>query len=204
MKRRKGSWIVLLVAFTIASCGTPAPPRPVMQPLSVAGNFGFSERDVDADTVEVTYRGAEIQVSSRTPRADSRVIAEKQKVRDLALLRAAQIAQERGIASIQVVSEMTDSDIDVQSYPRCRPAPFWGAPGFWGYGYPPYRYGYGYRNFYGWPDDYTCSDSRRARGKATAVVIVDLIAHPEPAGQALSTADTIARLERLYANSTYP
>lgn len=175
-----------------------------MQPLSVAGNFGFSEKDLDPDTIEVTYRGADVQISARQPRADSRVIAEKEKVRDLALLRAAQIAQGRGIKTIRIVNEKTDSDVDVQSYPRCRPAPFWGPPGYWG-GYP--GYGYGYRGYYGWPGDYMCSESRSAKGKAIAVLTVDLLAQPAPAAtpanQVLQVDETVTRLQKTYATSTY-
>lgn len=193
--------MLVVAALALAACTTPAPPRPAMQPLSVAGNFGFSERDVDADTIEVTYRGANVQVSAREPRADSRVTAEKEKVRDLALLRAAQIAQERGIKAIRIVNEKTDSDIDVQSYPRCRPAPFWGPPGFWGY--PGYGYGYGYRNYYGWQGDYLCSENRSAKGKAIAVLTVDLVAQPAPTDQILPVDETVARLQKMYATSTY-
>lgn len=172
-----------------------------MQPLSVAGNFGFSDRDIDADTIEVTYRGADVQISAREPRADSRVIAEKEKVHDLALLRAAQIAQERGVKNFRVVSEKTDSDVDVRSYPRCRAAPYWG-PGFWGGGYYGYRRSYG--GYYGWPGpDYMCSENRRATGNAVAVLVVDLVGQPSANEQVLKTDETVTRLQKIYAGSTY-
>lgn len=189
------------LGLSLAACTTPSPPRPAMQALSVAGNFGFSDRDIDADTVEVTYRGAQINISASAPRDDPSVLAEKQKVRDLALLRAAHLAQERGMSALRIVNEKTDSDIDQHSYPRCRPAPFWGGPGYWGY---PYGYGYGYRSFYGgWPDDYICTNRRSANVKTTAVLTVDLIAHPVADDQDLSTTDTISRLEKIYAGATY-
>jgi hypothetical protein len=197
------SLLLAIAAMALAACTTPAPPRPAMQPLSVAGNFGFSDRNIDDDTIEVTYRGAEVTVSSRTPREDARIAAEKEKVHDLALLRAARIAQERGIPAIRIISEKTDSDVDVQSYPRCRAAPFWGPPGYWGY--PGYGYGYRHhRGYYGWPDDYACSETRSAKGKATAVLTVDLVTATTGSGAALSTAETISRLEKIYATSTYP
>ena len=169
-----------------------------MQALSVAGNFGFSERNIDADTVEITYRGAAVSVSARNPRGDSRVIAEKEKVRDLALLRAAQVAKERGIAALRIVSERSDTDVDARSYPRCRPAPFWGYPGFGYYGY---RYGYGYG--YGWPNDFYCTQTRWAKARAVSVLTVDLVAAPVAGDQSLNAAETIARLEKIYAGATY-
>ncbi len=193
--------IILLAcaALAVAACATPEPPRPAMQALAVAGNFGFSDRVIDEDTVEVTYRGAKIKISPSAPRTDSRILAEKEKVHDLALLRAARIAQERGVPALRVVAEKTDSDVDVRSYPRCRPAPFWGYPAFgYGYGY------YGYRPYYGWPGDYYCSENRSASGKAISVLTVDLIAKPDPSAPTLSTAETIDRLEKKYAGVTYP
>ena len=172
-----------------------------MQALVAAGDFGFSDRQVDSDTIEVTYRGAAVAVSARNPRADFRVAAEKEKVHDLALLRAARIAQERGIPALKVVGDKTDSDIDVQSYPRCRPAPFWGYPGFGYYGY---RHGYGLGYGYGWPYNDYCSEYRSAKVRAVSVLTVDLIAMPVPGDQSVAASDTIARLEKTYAGATYP
>jgi len=173
-----------------------------MQPLSVAGDFGFSDRDVDADTVEITYHGAEVKLSASNPRGDARISSEKDKVHDLALLRAARIAQERGAPAFRVVSEKTDSDIDVQSYPRCAAAPFWG-PGFGYYGHR-HAYGYGYGG-YGWPYyGYPCSERRWASGKAVSVLTVDLVSKPAAGDQSLGTAETIAKLEKIYSGATYP
>lgn len=172
-----------------------------MQPLSVAGDFGFSERNVDSDTLEITYRGAVVKLSASNPRSDARISSEKDKVHDLALLRAARIAQERGVAAFRVVSEKTDSDIDVQSYPHCQPAPFWGYPGYGFYGL---RHGYG-GGYYGWPGyGYPCSERRWATGRAVAVLTVDLVAKPVAGDQSLNTADTIAKLEKIYSAATYP
>lgn len=191
----------LLAVLVVAGCANPAPPRPAMQALIVAGDFGFSDRQVDTDTIEVTYRGASVSVSARNPRADSRVAAEKEKVHDLALLRAARIAQERGVSALKIVGEKTDSDIDVQSYPHCRPAPFWGYPGFGYYGY---RHGYGLGYGYGWPYNDYCSEYRSAKVRAVSVLTVDLIAKPALGDQSVAAADTIARLEKIYAAATYP
>jgi len=170
-----------------------------MQPLSVAGDFGFSDRDLDGDTVEITYRGAEVKLSSSNPRGDARISSEKDKVHDLALLRAARIAQERGASAFRVVSEKTDSDIDVQSYPHCSAAPFWGYPGYGFYGHR-YAYGYGGWPYYGYP----CSERRWASGKAVSVLTVDLVTAPVAGDQSLNTAETIAKLDKIYAGVTYP
>jgi hypothetical protein len=169
-----------------------------MQPLWVAGNFGYSDRRIDTDTLEVSYRGAEVTVSSSNARNDPRLETEKVKVHDLALLHAAKLAEAERAAAIRIVNARIDSDTDVRSQPRCRPSPFWGAPGYWGYH--PHYYGYG---GYGWPGAYyDCYETRWAKARATAVLTVDLV----PAGTegAESTAAVIARLEKLYAGATYP
>ncbi|WP_374313306.1 hypothetical protein [Dongia sp.] len=187
--------LLLGLIAALAACTTPPPPRPAMQALSAAGNFGFMDRVVDADTIEVTYLGAEVRVSASNPRGDTRVAAEKEKVRDLAVLRAARMAQERGIVALRIVTEKTDSDINVQSYPHCRPAPFWGYPGFGYYGH---RHGY-----YGWPDDYICSERRWATARAKSIIIVDFVAAPVAGDLSVSTAETVTRLEKIYAGATY-
>ena len=193
--RRFVQLVLPLLVAALAACTTPLPPRPAMQALSAAGNFGFSERTIDSDTIEVTYRGATVRVSANNPRSDPRVAEENERVRDLALLRAAQIAQERGVPALHIATETTDSDIDAQSRPNCRPAPFWGYPR---YGYYGYNHG-----FYGWPDDFICSERRWATAKANSILTVDLVSQPVPGDQSLSVAETIARLEKIYAGATY-
>jgi hypothetical protein len=191
----------LLLLGGLAACTTPAPPRPAMQPLAVAGSFGFSDRAIDADTIEITYRGAQISVDSRSARNDTRLEAEKLKVRDLALLRGAKLAQEKGASGFLVVSERVDSDVDVRSNPSCRPSPYWGP---WGYR-PYYGYGYGHGFGYGWPGPYNCYENRWAKAQATAVLTLDLVQAGAPENAAVqAVAPTIARLEKLYAGATYP
>lgn len=199
MKRIICRFVILTTAgaLLLAACGTPMPLQPAMQPLSVAGNFGFSDRIVDSDTVEVTFRGPQVRLSANNPRGDSRILSEKDKVHDLALLRAARIAQERGIAAFRVVSEKTDSDINVQSYPYCRRSPFWGHSG---YGFHRNRYPFGYG---GLPYDYPCSERRWATGNAVSILTVDLIARPVVGDQSLVTAETIKSLEKIYAGASY-
>ncbi|WP_374375545.1 hypothetical protein [Dongia sp.] len=195
---------VLALGVGLSACAASTPPRPAMQPLAVAGNFGFTDRKIDADTIEVTYRGAEVSVNSRNARNDTRLEAEKLKVRDLALLHGAKLAKEQGAASVRVASERVDSDVDVNSQPRCRPSPFWGPPGFWGHGY--YGHGYYGHGYYGWPGPYyDCYESRWAKARATAVLTLDLLPADAPKDEtAQPVGPTIERLEKTYAGATYP
>ena len=117
----------MLVSLTVAlaGCAAPVPPRPAMAPLGANGDFGYSERDLGADKVEVTYRGAAVQVSPANPRKDSRTEAELDKAHDLALWRAAEIATARGKAGLKVESETRNSDVVVQQRSYYRPNPYY-------------------------------------------------------------------------------
>ena len=194
--------IVLLVfVASLAACTTPAPPRPALQPLAVAGNFGFTDRKLDPDTIEVTYRGAAVKVNSRNARNDARVAAEKEKVRDLALLHGAKLAKEQGAVAVRIVNEKVDSDVDVRSRPSCRPGPLWG-----GYGWP-YRYGYGGLGYggYGGYGYYDCYESRWAKAKAMATLTLDLLPAVDANDVSVQpVGSTIERLEKTYAGATYP
>lgn len=195
------SLALLLAAVCLAACTTPAPPRPALQPLAIAGNFGYTDRKIDPDTIEVTYRGAEVRVNSRNSRNDSRVAAEKVKVRDLALLHGAKLAKEQGAVAVRIVNEKVDSDIDVRSRPSCRPGPFFGGFGY-GYGYWPHRYGY-YGG--GWPGYYDCYERRWAKTKVMATLTLDLLPAPDASDASVEpVATAIDRLEKIYAGATYP
>src|SRR5215510_14299236 len=157
-KSDKSSSFVMLIAATVlaalvAGCAA-APPKPAMVPLGQTGDFGYSERDLGEDRIEVSYIGSSIRVSSTQGRNDSRVTAEQAKVHDLALWRAAQIADQRGMDAMKIESETRDTDLDVtQQY-----VPAYG----------PYGYGYWHRPYYCcrpwwfYDDDYYYQPVRRA------------------------------------------
>ena len=100
MRRQTGPLAKLLAAVflatLVAACAAP-PPKPAMVPLGQTGDFGYSERDLGPDRIEVTYTGSNLRVSSSQGKNDSRMVAERAKTRDLAIWRAAQIADQRGI-----------------------------------------------------------------------------------------------------------
>jgi hypothetical protein len=194
---------VLLIA--LAACTTPAPPKPAMVALGTGGgDFGYTSRDLSPETIEVTYRGDAVSVSASNPRDDSRTKAEQEKAHDLALWRAAQIAQQRGKAGFRVENENRDSDIEVQHRSYYRPSPFYDP--FWGgYGDPFYpRHGfYGDGPFY---DDfpYSYQQVRTATARAEIKLTVRLYAEYDPKVDGmLSTADTLQKLQATRSGAVY-
>lgn len=165
---------VLLGALALGGCVTPPPPKPAMVPLGQTGDFGYSAQDLDTNRIEVTYTGASIKVPTDASRSDPRVKAELAKTRDLALWRAAQIADERGMAAMKIEKEDSDTDLQVTRQYVARPYPF--AYGGYCCGY----YGHHHYGYYGggpwWFNDYPYyyQPVRRATGRVTTTLTVQL------------------------------
>ena len=194
--------LVVLAAAGLGACTTPAPPKPAMVPIGQTGDFGYSAHDLDGSRIEVTYTGAAVRVPSDADRDDVAVQAELAKTRDLALWRAAQIADERGMAALRIEKETRDTDINVTRQLVARPAPFyrpyhWGPYGYRGYGY------YGYPSWY-YGDPFYYQPVRRAAGRVTTTLTVQLFKtrDPDDATQ-LSVPDTLAKLTTERSGAVY-
>jgi hypothetical protein len=191
---------VLLIA--LAACASPAPPRPAMVPLgSSGGDFGYASKDLGPDRIEVSYRGDAVSVSASNPRDDSRTKAELDKAHDLALWRAAQIAQERGKAGLKIESEDRDSDIEVQRRSYYRPSPFYDPfwdpydDPFW----PRYRRPFWHDD---WPYSYQQVRTATARAEIRLTVTLYQSFDPKVTGM-LSTAETLAKLKAARSGVVY-
>ena len=186
----------LVVAALLAACATPV-PKPAMVPLGQTGDFGYSDREIGQDRIEVTYTGSSIRVSSGQGKDDSRVKAEHAKIHDLALWRAAQIADQRGMAAMKIENEARDTDVQVtRDY------------GYGGYGpYYPYgyrRYGYWGRPTWFYDDPFYYQPVRRAYGQAVTTLTVQLLKQYDPNDKTqLSVKETLTRLESARSGAAY-
>ena len=186
-------------AMLLSACAA-SPPKPAMVPLGQTGDFGYSERDIGTDRIEVTYTGSNIRVSSVQGRNDSRVSAEQAKIRDLALWRAAQIADQRGMEAIKIENETRDTDLQVtqQYVQRLAPFPYYGYGGF---GHPYWRHHY-CCGFY--DDDYYIEPVRRAHAQSVTTLTILLLKTRDPNDAAqLSVKDTLARLQAARSSAAY-
>jgi hypothetical protein len=194
-----------ILLISLAACAAPAPPRPAMVPFGTGGDFGYSSRDVAPDRIEVTYRGDTVRVSVSNPRDDGRTQSELDKAHDLALWRAAQIANERGKAGLKIESENRDSDVEVQRRSYYRPSPFYDPfldpydDPFWP------RRGYYHRRPF-WHDDwpYSYQQVRTATARAEITLTVTLYQSYDPKVEGmLSTAETLAKLQAARSGAVY-
>jgi hypothetical protein len=203
-QRRHGSTAKLIAAAfaacLVAACATPA-PKPAMVPLGQIGDFGYSERDLGQDRIEVTYTGSNIRVSSSQGKNDSRVTAEQAKIRDLALWRAAQIADQRGKAAMKIVNETRDTDVQVtrqyvQSIAPFRP--YHGYPYYWR------RHGYCCGPSWFYDDPFYYRPVNRANAQSVTTLSVQLLHEYDPNDKAqLPVKETLARLSTARAGAAY-
>lgn len=193
---------VLLGALALSACATPAPPKPAMVPLGQTGDFGYRAQDLDANRIEVTYIGAAVKVPTDASRSDPSVQAELAKTRDLALWRAAQIADERGMAAMKIEKESSDTDVNVRRDYVARPYPF-------AYGGFCCGYRHGYYGYYGspwWFNDYPYyyAPVRRAAGRVTTTLTVQLfkVRNLDDSTQ-ISVPDTLSKLTTERTGAVY-
>jgi hypothetical protein len=146
---------------------------------------------VAPDLYEVAYVSPRLRATQYADDAHG-LAGEKQRVYDLALWRAAQLAQEKKFPAFQVQHESRDVDVTVRHDPVYYPPPpiFFGACRWdcdWPYGYWPYPYDYGYRT--------------RAAGYITVTLTVKMLG--KATADSLDTAATIERLRTAYGSAAY-
>ncbi|HET6619254.1 MAG TPA: hypothetical protein VFG64_04895 [Dongiaceae bacterium] len=197
-RSKAGIAAALLAAALLAGCTTPPPPRPAMVPLGQTGDFGYSEHDLGQDRIAVTYTGATIPVPSRAGRDNARVQAELAKIHDLALWRAAQIADQRGMAAMKIENETRDTDLQVTQQYVQRVSPFYDP--FWHHR----RYCCGPSWFYDDPYPYYYQPVRRADAQAVTTLTIQLLRQYDPHDATqLSVKETLTRLQTARAGAVY-
>lgn len=170
-----------------------------MVPYGQTGDFGYSERDLDQDRIEVTYTGSNIRVSSSQGKDDSRVKADQAKIYDLALWRAAQIADQRGMAGMKVENQARDTDVQVTRDYVATPAPY-------GFGYPYYWNRHHYCCSPWWFNDYPYyyQPVRRANAQSSIKLTVQLLKQYDSDDKTqLPVKDTLTRLQTERADAAY-
>ncbi|MFN4089950.1 MAG: hypothetical protein ACK4QW_13045 [Alphaproteobacteria bacterium] len=164
--------------LALAACET-RPRPPLYSPLATVGSFGYFDEALGGDRVRVGYRAPIARASSLTAaerrREGERLITLSY---DLALLRAAEIASERGAASFDVTER--ENDVDAAAHTHFVPDPFYPPWPYWHHRYRPFPlYGPGH--------------VERFTEVAAGVTFVAQL-HDRPGVGAFDTAETLARL----------
>lgn len=196
----KSFLVVILVSalggLTAGCASKPQPRVAAMVPLGTNGDYGYSEKMIGQDLYTVRFSSPSLHATEDAASSHG-LDGEKQRAYDMALWRAAQLAQQAGKPAFEVQQESRDVDVTVRRdrvYPTYVPAPyFYGRhcrwPCYWP-GYYPYDYGY----------------YDRYRTKVTGRIIVDLKVKllPNMTDGAFDAAATAARLSKSYGGASYP
>jgi hypothetical protein len=181
----------------LSACSSHEPTRAAMVPHSTNGEYGYSDTPLDATRYEVTYVSPRLHADTGSDN-DHGLEAEKQRVYEFALWRAAELADSKGYPAFKVTQESRDVDVTVNRQQAV--APYYGPWGGWGYRHWPYGpYGYWpYDYGYGWPGYYTYTT---ASGRITVKLTVQLLAALEEG--ALETNSTLEHLRKTHGSEGY-
>ena len=185
------------VLFLLSACSSHEPTRAAMVPQATNGEYGYSDKPLDATRYEVTYVSPRLRADTGSDN-DHGLEAEKQRVYEFALWRAAELADSKGYPAFKVTQESRNVDVTVNRQQAV--APYYGPWGPWGYRHWPYGpYGYWpYDYGYGWPGYYTYTT---ASGRVTVKLTVQLLAALEEG--ALETNSTLEHLRKTHGSEGY-
>jgi hypothetical protein len=193
---RRWLTVAAVVALGVLTAGCADKRRPAvaaMVPQSANGVFGYSDKTLAPDLYEITYVSPRLRAAS-DPEAEHGLAGEKQRVYDLALWRAAQIAAEKKFPAFRVQQESRDVDVTVRRdpvYPY--PQPFlWG----WGRRCWDCDWPFGYWPYYGYPTYRTS-----AAGRVVVNLTVQMLA--QATADSLDTAATVERLSKAHSAASF-
>jgi hypothetical protein len=183
--------VVMFGVLTSACAQNRRPAVAAMVPQTTNGVFGYSDKMVAPDLYEITYVSPRLRANQDADDAHG-LAGEKQRVYDLALWRAAQLAQEKKFPAFLVQHESRDVDVTVRRdpvYPY--PQPFLWGHRCWDCDWP-----FGYWPYYGYPTYRTS-----AAGRVVVNLTVKMLA--EATADSLDTAATVERLRKAYGAATF-
>lgn len=183
--RRAKLWrgVLLLMALALLPTGCATGPQlPLLTPIAVAGSFGYSEIRVSDDRYIVTYVAPPRLTSAYGTAREADAQAARTLAFDMAVWRAAQIAEAQGFAGFRIIDRR--SDVDTYPAPFYDPWDPWPGP-CWQcrrFGFPYYSDPFGYQPY--------------AYVQARVTLTVQMLHDPGPGDY--RAADVIEQLRRTY------
>ena len=117
--RLRQALAALIGAALLAGC-VGAPPPPLLTPLAIAGSFGYAEAALGGDRASVTYIAPPRLTSPYGTARETDAQATRTLAFDMAVWRAAQLAEAQGFAGFRI----SDRRSDVDTYPDPLSQPF--------------------------------------------------------------------------------
>ena len=178
----------------LGGCAAPA-PKTAFVAYGDAGSFGYSDTQLGDNLYQVTYVTPYLRASSDAAGQEAELAQQKQQAYELALWRAAQLAQKAGFPAFQVENQSRDATVTVRAEPDFVPpaTPFWHyyGPGPFYRPYPVYGYPYGHTSY-----------TERAVAMITAQLRVRML--HAMAADAIDSKATEMQLAERYGKTTYP
>lgn len=115
--------VVALIGLTLLAGCVSTPPPPLLTPLAVAGNFGYAEAPLGSDRFSVTYMAPPRLTSLYGSARETDAQATRTLAFDMAVWRAAQLAQAEGFAGFRIIDRR--SDVDTFPDPLSQPFDPW-------------------------------------------------------------------------------
>ena len=199
--------VAVILPGLLAACAAPE-PRPAFVAYGDSGNFGYSETRLAEDSYQVTYVTPYVQASADPQARDAELADQKNKAYELALWRAAQLAEKAGYPAFAIENESRDADVTVRTQPTFSQPydPLWN---YYDNG-PPYQqspfYGsYPSQSGTGYYHQGTNSYNAYA-ASAVATITAQLRVHllKEAATGSLDSKATATQLAARYGSATYP
>jgi hypothetical protein len=178
------SWraLVALIGLALLSGCVTGPQLPLLTPLAVGGTFGYAETPLGEDRYSVTYVAPPRLTSPYGAAREADAQAARTLAFDMAVWRAAQIAQARGFAGFRIIDRRSDVDTYPYADPFYDPWDSWPCWQCRRFGFPYYA------------DPYRGSPYVYLQARVTITVVMQ----HDPAPGDYRADDVIAQLRRTY------
>ena len=186
--------IAIAVLPALGGCAAPE-PKTAFVAYGDAGSFGYSDSQLSDNLYQVTYVTPYLRTSSDTAGQEAELAQQKQQAYELALWRAAQLAQKAGFPAFQIENQSRDANVVIRAEPDFVPpsTPFghYYGPGPFYRPFPVYGYPYGHTSY-----------TERAVAIITAQLRVRMLHAME--ADAIDSKATETQLASRYGKATYP
>lgn len=183
----RGILITAAAAVLLAGCQTAAPRKPLYTSQQQAKSFGYSEKEISPGLYQVQYAGPRTRVATYGDTHKTDVKNVKSAARDMARLRAADLALKKGFPAFRIEKVENDATVRREDYYPWSPTVGFG----FGYGHGGYH-----GPFTGIGFAYPYAGGYRSDAAAKVTMQVRMLPEPGPDGE--DAAKTLAELRTRY------